>query len=83
MKELQVSWRSRLGGTEGIAGEECERGLNPLSPGDLGASPRKFLKLGYFLLQSGHSSALFQGQSFSPLISRKIYISQINAQIRA
>ena len=56
-----LSWQSQWGDTKGIAGGECERGLNPLSLGGLGTSPRKFSKFWCFLLQSRHSSALLPG----------------------
>ena len=42
MKDSEMSWRSWRGDAEGIAGGECERGLNPLS---LGGLPQKIFKV--------------------------------------
>jgi len=39
MEELEWSRQSRRGDAEGVAGGECERGLNPLSLGGSGGPP--------------------------------------------
>ena len=80
IKALEMSQRIRRGGAKGVAGGQCERGLNPLLLG--GLPPENFQNLGWFLLQSRHFSALFQGQDF-PRNSKKNLTSQINEQIRA
>ena len=38
-----MSRRSRQGDTEGVSGEECERGLNHLSLGESGGLPQKIV----------------------------------------
>ena len=47
MKDSEMSWRSQRGDAEGIAGRECERGLNPLSLGLWGSGgvPQKIFKI--------------------------------------
>ena len=45
MKDSEMSRRSRRGDAEGVAGGECERGLNPLSLGGLGGLPHKFFNV--------------------------------------
>ena len=62
MEDSEMSRQSQQGGAEGVAGGECERGLNPLSLGAVwGASPIKVSTFWCFLLQSRHSSALLPG----------------------
>ena len=42
VEDFEMSQRSRQGDAKGIAGEECEQGLNPVSPGAL---PQKMFKI--------------------------------------
>ena len=44
MKEIEKSRQSRRGDAEGVAGAECERGLNRSRLGGLGSPPREFVK---------------------------------------
>ena len=44
MKDSELSRRRRRGDAEGVAGGECERGLNPLSLGGLGGLPQIIFK---------------------------------------
>ena len=68
-----MSRRSLRGNVEGVAGEDCETGLNPLSREDGGgAPPENFSKCGCFLLQSRHSTVLVQGQDFSPNLKKNV-----------
>ena len=63
MKDSEMSRRSWRGDTEGIAGGECERGLNPLLLGGSGGPPpENFQYFGAFSCNLGrHSSALLPG----------------------
>ena len=72
LEGFEMSPRSRRSDAEGVAGEECERGLKPLSLGESGEPPLENVQnLGAFscsLAYSRYSSALFPGlltQGFS------------------
>ena len=62
LEESEMRRHSRRGDAEGVPGVECERGLTSSHWEGLGVFPRKFSKLGCFLLQSRHFSALFPGR---------------------
>ena len=61
VEDFEMGQWSWWGDAKGVGGGDCERGWHPshLGGGVLGGLPPK--KLGFFLLQSRHSSALFPG----------------------
>ena len=64
MKDSEMSWQSRRGNAEGVAGGECERGLNPLLLGggeSRGPPTENFQHFGALSCKSRHFSALWPG----------------------
>ena len=70
MKKLEMTWQSRRGHA-GVAGKECEWGLDLLSLGDVwGPPPENFQNLDACSYSLGTPQPYFKGRTF-PLISRK------------
>ena len=63
MKELGMSCKADEVMLEALLGQSVRWGKFPPAGGDC---PQKILKSWCFLLHSRYSSALFQGQNFSP-----------------
>jgi len=74
MEELERSRRSRRGHAEGVAGGECERGLNPVSlVGGLGTSSENFHNLGALSCNLGKSFSLWGALSVVKLFCVHLY----------
>ena len=73
MKDSEMSWQSRQGNAEGVAGEECERGLNPFSLGGVwGAPPENFQNFGAFSCNLSTLQPYCQASQYRPINMKKM-----------